>query len=203
MDAVTFAYNSSPHKATDIEPLRSVFTRQIRDPAFLLVAPETAESMAPTDPEEFLEQRTRESKSLFDLTRKKLEKDVLARKKAYDRKSVPPSKFSVNQLVRRKVDIRVGKFAPRYEGPFRITRIFPNNPNVVEIDKGGNLDTVNVSKIRPWEEIPPDLICDKLVTPVDSLATMRVPKKIRRLSAITEEVEVDGEVEPSSTIWKT
>lgn len=136
---------------------------------------------------------------MFENARSRLKKDYEGRKKAYDRKSIPPNKFSVGQLVRRKLEdnARSGKFAPRYDGPFEITRLFENNPNVVEIKKhDGTKDTVNVSKIHHWELAPPELMCDKAKTPADSSKTVKVPRKIKIGNIAETPEEVDNQDDP-------
>ena len=189
LDAIAFAYNSSPHKATDIEPARLVFTRQIKDPAFLSVLPDEA-SVTEVDPNDYLEKKANQTKVLFDIARQRIKKDYEARKKAYDKKSIPPNKFSVGQLVRRKIESRIGKFAERYEGPFEVTRVFEDNPNVVEIRKDdGTNDTVNVSKIHHWVLAPPELVCERAKTPEDSAKTVRVPRRIRSMKDTTQQVD--------------
>ena len=122
--------------------------------------------------------------------RQRIKKDYEARKKAYDKKSIPPNKFSVGQLVRRKIESRIGKFAERYEGPFEVTRVFEDNPNVVEIRKDdGTNDTVNVSKIHHWVLAPPELVCERAKTPEDSVKIVRVPRRIRSMKDTTQQVD--------------
>ena len=120
---ITLFYNATKHSATDVEPNKIMFGRNVEMP--LDVTMPADPDVQPRTPSEYVRNLERELRAAYVSTRTHLKRAATAQKKYYDRTShlYKYKEGDVVKLRKFRKEPGTGKYADRYEGPYYILDI--------------------------------------------------------------------------------
>ena len=147
---ITLFYNATKHSATNIEPNRIMFGRNIEMPLDVTM-PEDPEVQART-PIEYVRNLERELRAAYIATRTHLHRAATAQKKYYDRTShlYKYKEGDVVKLRRFRKEPGTGKYADRYEGPYFILDVLGEVTFRIVKDQDSRGKVVHHDHILPY-----------------------------------------------------
>ena len=147
---ITLFYNATKHTATDIEPNRIMFGRNVELPVDVMMPVDPL--VQPRTPIEYVRNMERELRAAYVATRSHLKRAATAQKKYYDRSShlYKYKEGDIVKLRRFRKEPGTGKYADRYEGPYYILDILGDVTFRIVKDKTSHGKVVHHDHILPY-----------------------------------------------------
>lgn len=155
VDDVQLGINTTVNKSTGKSPSELLFGFKVASATENILNEVITETVERVDGENMIDLRKK--------TRDNIEKEQILAKERFDRHRKPPTKYREGDLVRierttfeKDRQGKSKKLIPRFHGPYRITKILPNDRFLVEdtpLTKKGNKkyeNIVAIDKIHPW-----------------------------------------------------
>ena len=183
---ITLFYNATKHSATDVEPNKIMFGRNVEMPLDITMPADP--DVQPRTPSEYVRNLERELRAAYISTRTHLQRAATAQKKYYDRTShlYRYKEGDMVKLRKFRKEPGTGKYADRYEGPYYILDILGDVTFRIVRDETSQGKVVHHDHILPYF---PKKACENL----DNAWVLRKSKTYKPTSKVDATCQTSGE----------